>query len=107
MTNYQWRKLNILNLITIGLIGIAFQFLGAKSANLEPLELLLWENAAIFDIPNQADTKIEELTEEYLQNLEAGIQGIVKSELQAIVNLGGILGFLVGMMQTGFILFNS
>ena len=41
------------------------------------------------------------------QNLEAGIQGIVKSELQAIVNLGGILGFLVGMMQTGFILFNS
>jgi uncharacterized membrane protein YheB (UPF0754 family) len=32
--------------------------------------------------------------------LEAGIQGIVKSELQGIVNLGGVLGFLVGLMQT-------
>jgi uncharacterized membrane protein YheB (UPF0754 family) len=34
------------------------------------------------------------------RQLEEAIQGIVKSELQAIVNLGGILGFLVGMMQT-------
>jgi uncharacterized membrane protein YheB (UPF0754 family) len=34
------------------------------------------------------------------QDLEAAIQGIVKSELQAIVNLGGILGFVVGLMQT-------
>jgi uncharacterized membrane protein YheB (UPF0754 family) len=33
-------------------------------------------------------------------DLEAGIQGIVKSELQGIVNLGGVLGFLVGLMQT-------
>ncbi|MEN9215700.1 MAG: DUF445 family protein [Gloeomargarita sp. HHBFW_bins_162] len=32
--------------------------------------------------------------------LEAGIQGIVRSELQAIVNLGGILGFLVGLGQS-------
>jgi uncharacterized membrane protein YheB (UPF0754 family) len=37
--------------------------------------------------------------------LEAGIQGIVKTELQAIVNLGGILGFLVGLLQTVFLLF--
>ena len=34
------------------------------------------------------------------QNLEMAVQGIVKSELQAIVNLGGILGFLVGTFQT-------
>jgi uncharacterized membrane protein YheB (UPF0754 family) len=39
--------------------------------------------------------------------LEAGIQGIVQSELQAIVNLGGILGFLVGLMQTGFLWFQQ
>jgi uncharacterized membrane protein YheB (UPF0754 family) len=38
------------------------------------------------------------------ENLEAGIQGIVKSELQAIVNLGGILGFVVGLCQTGVLL---
>ncbi|MEM8777682.1 MAG: DUF445 family protein [Cyanobacteria bacterium P01_G01_bin.49] len=34
------------------------------------------------------------------QNLEMAVQGIVKSELQAIVNLGGILGFSVGVLQT-------
>lgn len=33
------------------------------------------------------------------KNLEAAIQGIVRRELQAIVNLGGILGFVVGCMQ--------
>ncbi len=38
------------------------------------------------------------------QNLEAAIQGIVKSELQGIVNLGGILGVFVGLMQTVFVL---
>lgn len=32
--------------------------------------------------------------------LEATVQGIVKRELQAIVNLGGLLGFLVGILQT-------
>jgi uncharacterized membrane protein YheB (UPF0754 family) len=38
------------------------------------------------------------------QELELTIQGIVKSELQAIVNLGGILGFIVGLMQTVILL---
>jgi len=33
-------------------------------------------------------------------DLEAAIEGIVKNELQAIVNLGGLLGFIVGSMQT-------
>ncbi|MEM1368953.1 MAG: DUF445 family protein [Cyanobacteria bacterium P01_H01_bin.15] len=37
--------------------------------------------------------------------LEAATNGIVKNELQAIVNLGGILGFVVGLMQTGFLIF--
>jgi uncharacterized membrane protein YheB (UPF0754 family) len=34
------------------------------------------------------------------KELERAIQGIVKNELQAIVNLGGILGFLVGVAQS-------
>ena len=37
-------------------------------------------------------------------DLEAAIEGIVKNELQAIVNLGGILGFVVGLMQTALLL---
>lgn len=41
------------------------------------------------------------------RNLEAAIQGIVRNELQAIVNLGGILGFTIGLMQAGFLLFQG
>jgi len=38
------------------------------------------------------------------ENLEAAVQGIVRSELQAIVNLGAVLGFLVGIIQTFILL---
>jgi len=37
-------------------------------------------------------------------DLEAAIEGIVKNELQAIVNLGGLLGFVVGLLQTVLLL---
>lgn len=37
-------------------------------------------------------------------DLEAAIEGIVKNELQAIVNLGGVLGFVVGLLQTVLLL---
>jgi len=37
-------------------------------------------------------------------DLEAAIEGIVKSELQAIVNLGGVLGVLVGGLQSVILL---
>jgi uncharacterized membrane protein YheB (UPF0754 family) len=40
------------------------------------------------------------------ENLELAVQGIVKSELQAIVNLGGVLGFIIGILQTLILLFN-
>jgi len=36
------------------------------------------------------------------QELEVTIQGIVRNELQAIVNLGGILGFTIGLLQSVF-----
>ncbi len=39
-------------------------------------------------------------------DLEAAIEGIVKNELQAIVTLGGVLGFVVGLMQAVFLFFN-
>ncbi|MGI0486240.1 DUF445 domain-containing protein [Pantanalinema rosaneae CENA516] len=38
------------------------------------------------------------------KDLEAAINGIVKSELQAIVNLGGILGFIIGLLQSASLL---
>ena len=33
-------------------------------------------------------------------DLETAIEGIVKNELQAIVNLGGLLGFVIGLLQS-------
>ncbi|HEY9664532.1 MAG TPA: DUF445 family protein, partial [Allocoleopsis sp.] len=39
------------------------------------------------------------------KDLEMAIQGIVKHELQAIVNLGGILGLVIGLLQTVSLLF--
>ncbi len=38
-------------------------------------------------------------------DLEKAIQQIVQKELQGIVNLGGVLGFMVGCMQAGFLYF--
>lgn len=38
------------------------------------------------------------------QDLEVAVNGIVRSELQAIVNLGGILGVVIGLFQTIFLL---
>ena len=37
-------------------------------------------------------------------DLENAINGIVQSELQAIVNLGGILGFVIGLLQSAVLL---
>ena len=39
------------------------------------------------------------------EELEMAIQGIVRQELQAIVNLGGVLGFVVGCCQTLLLFF--
>ncbi|WP_413200524.1 DUF445 domain-containing protein [Nostoc piscinale] len=40
-------------------------------------------------------------------DLEAAIEGIVKNELQAIVTLGGVLGFIVGLCQTAFLILSQ
>ncbi|MEH1997969.1 MAG: DUF445 family protein [Nostoc sp.] len=40
-------------------------------------------------------------------DLEAAIEGIVKNELQAIVNLGGVLGFVIGLLQTVFLILSQ
>ncbi len=40
-------------------------------------------------------------------DLEAAIEGIVKNELQAIVTLGGVLGLVIGLLQTGFLLLSQ
>lgn len=40
------------------------------------------------------------------EDLEAAIQGIVKTELRAIVILGGVLGIVIGLLQSVILLFS-
>ena len=47
---------------------------------------------------------VERVKDTSPQQLEANIQGIVRTELQAIVNLGGLLGFMVGLLQVVILL---
>ncbi len=61
------------------------------------LEVLV---AKIIPILNIDEVIINRVKATSPQDLEAAIQGIVRSELQAIVNLGGVLGVIVGLLQT-------
>ncbi|MEB3181465.1 MAG: DUF445 domain-containing protein [Nostocaceae cyanobacterium] len=62
--------------------------------------------AQVIPILNIDQVIIDRVNSTSPADLEAAIEGIVKNELQAIVNLGGILGVVVGLMQTGFLLLN-
>jgi uncharacterized membrane protein YheB (UPF0754 family) len=55
--------------------------------------------AQIIPILNIDQVIIDRVNATSPAELEVAIQGIVRSELQAIVNLGGILGFLIGLLQ--------
>jgi len=56
--------------------------------------------AQVIPILNIEQVIIDRVKETSPEDLEAAINGIVKSELQAIVNLGGILGVIIGLFQT-------
>ncbi|MBE9069443.1 DUF445 domain-containing protein [Leptolyngbya cf. ectocarpi LEGE 11479] len=68
----------------------------------EDLEDIVAKAIPILDIDQVI---VERVNATSPRNLEMAIQGIVRSELQAIVNLGGILGFTIGLMQTGLLFF--
>ncbi|MBD1872831.1 DUF445 family protein [Nodosilinea sp. FACHB-131] len=61
--------------------------------------------AQIIPILNIDQVIIDRVRGTSAKDLELAIQGIVRSELQAIVNLGGILGFAIGLLQSGFFYF--
>jgi len=60
--------------------------------------------AKAIPIVNLDGVIIERIMSTSPQQLEVAVNGIVKSELQAIVNLGGILGVIVGSLQTVILL---
>lgn len=66
------------------------------------LENLVAQIIPILDIDQVI---IERVNNTNPRELELAIQGIVRNELQAIVNLGGALGFLIGGLQAVFYYF--
>ena len=69
----------------------------------EDLEKLVAQAIPILSIDRVIIDRVSTISAE---ELETAVQGIVKNELQAIVNLGGILGFVVGLLQTVLLFFN-
>ena len=69
----------------------------------EDLEIIVQKALPILAIDQVIIARINSTSP---QDLELAIQGIVKSELQAIVNLGGVLGFIVGILQSILMLAN-
>jgi uncharacterized membrane protein YheB (UPF0754 family) len=67
----------------------------------EDLERIVAQVIPILSIDQVIVDRVKATTPE---ELELTIQGIVKNELQAIVNLGGVLGLIVGLVQTGILL---
>ena len=67
----------------------------------EDLEKIVAQIIPILSIDQVIVDRVKATTPE---ELELTIQGIVKNELQAIVNLGGVLGLIVGLVQTAILL---
>jgi uncharacterized membrane protein YheB (UPF0754 family) len=66
------------------------------------LESLVAQVIPILDIDQVI---IDRINSTNPKDLEMAVQGIVRNELQAIVNLGGALGFLIGGLQSVFFYF--
>ncbi|MEM8639482.1 MAG: DUF445 family protein [Cyanobacteria bacterium P01_G01_bin.54] len=65
------------------------------------LELLVTKVIPILSLDKLIVERVMATTPEQLENT---VQGIVKRELQAIVNLGGLLGLLIGSLQSVWLL---
>lgn len=70
----------------------------------EDLEKIVAQIIPILSIDQVIIERIKQTTPE---NLEDATQAIVKNELQAIVNLGGFLGFFIGILQSLILFFNN
>ncbi|MEM9770667.1 MAG: DUF445 family protein [Cyanobacteria bacterium P01_D01_bin.73] len=66
------------------------------------LEKIVAQAIPILDLDNVI---VDRVMATPAQNLETAIQGIVRDELQAIIYIGGILGVVIGLMQSVFLLF--
>jgi uncharacterized membrane protein YheB (UPF0754 family) len=63
--------------------------------------------AQVIPILNIDQVIIDRVKSTSPEDLEGAIQGIVKTELQGIVTLGGVLGFIVGLLQSGVLFWQN
>jgi uncharacterized membrane protein YheB (UPF0754 family) len=108
-----WQELavTLLNrLRTSSLLGESLQIVSQDLALIleryleRDLELIVEQAIPILNLDQVIIERVKATTPE---DLEAAIQGIVKTELQAIVTLGGVLGFVIGIAQSLLLLVQS
>lgn len=105
-----WEKLALQLLNRLQSSAVMTDSLGMVSSELalvleryleRDLEVIVMQ---VIPILNIDQVIVERINDTSPQELEVSIQTIVRNELQAIVNLGGILGFAIGCLQAGFFL---
>lgn len=108
-----WDKVSILIINRLQLSMVVNTSLGLISEELalileryleEDLEKIVAQAIPILSIDQVIIERIKATTPEHL---EEATQSIVKSELQAIVNLGGILGLIIGLIQSVILLISN
>jgi uncharacterized membrane protein YheB (UPF0754 family) len=106
-----WNKISVLLINRLQSSNVFSSSLGIISEELALiLERYLEEDlekivAKVIPILSIDEVIIDKVKSTSSQDLEAAVQAIVKSELQAIVNLGGLLGFIIGLVQSMVFLF--
>ena len=61
----------MLNGMSLAFIGLLAQLWGGNASTLEPLPMVAWEQAKIFDVPTQTDPVVTEIFQDYLKTLAA------------------------------------
>ncbi|MGY6530714.1 MAG: DUF445 domain-containing protein [Cyanobacterium sp.] len=111
-SSIDWDKVSILIISRLQSSTVVASSLGAVSKELalileryleEDLEKIVTQVIPILAIDQVIIERIKDTSPE---QLEDATQSIVKNELQAIVNLGGILGFLIGSLQAIILFLN-
>lgn len=60
-----------MNFLNLAAAGLLVAFLGQPPATLEPVPLVSWQQAKIFDLPTQPDAAVAEIVADYLDRLAA------------------------------------
>jgi D-alanyl-D-alanine carboxypeptidase/D-alanyl-D-alanine-endopeptidase (penicillin-binding protein 4) len=61
----------MLNFVNLAAVGLLAGVLGQTPATLEPVPLVSWQEAKIFDLPTQPDAAVAAIVEDYLNRLAA------------------------------------